>query len=405
MTTMRYDQFNAFLQLGLSPGADEQTIKYAYAQKIKNCNPETDAENWMRLHDAYKLALSALQESSDTQCTDKRIDMPPLKQAPVDDHEDDGSEFDRLFDNLENLAQNAVLQEEQYQREYKAAVRAAKRVQAQKVRKPLEQQVRKLCRRAVRKKLESEDLKSLFLSPDFRSVSEEDWSTELLYPLLQPYVYTKCLTPEARTALSLKICELYQIQHPECPDAFAIMPKLVADTRAQAEKASKKQGRVWGWITYLLLILVVYLPDPYVSDIEYVQSANIYASLTIQECIRSFTGTDGYWRKEGDTIVVSAGDGDRSVHAAFTLDKEKSNASFPFPFYSKPGLWTRQVYVLSFQVGSFSCTGSLDLEDFGSDLSLRKQGIGFVRIPWEPGSGDASREFIHNMGNKGEKAS
>ena len=103
-----------------------------------------------------------------------------------------------------------------------------------------------------------------------KTVSEEDWSTELLYPLLQPYVYTKCLTPEARTALSLKICELYQIQHPECPDAFAIMPKLVADTRAQAEKASKKQGRVWGWITYLLLILIVYLPDPYVSDIEYV---------------------------------------------------------------------------------------------------------------------------------------
>ena len=42
---MRYDQVYAFLQLGLSPGADEQAIKRAYAQKIKNCNPETDAEN------------------------------------------------------------------------------------------------------------------------------------------------------------------------------------------------------------------------------------------------------------------------------------------------------------------------------------------------------------------------
>lgn len=404
---MRYDQVHAFHQLGLSPGADEQAIKRAYAQKIKSCNPETDAENWMRLHNAYKLALSALQENDNTQDTEERIDVPPVKlpPMPVDSHEDDGSEFDSLFDNLENLAQDAALQEEQYQVEYKAAVRAAKSAQAEKVRKPLEQRIHKLCRLTLRRKLESEDLKNLFQSPDFQTASGEAWCVELLYPLLQSGLYERKLTLEAKDALSLQLCELYQMQHPECPDAFALRSKLVADTRAQAEKMFKVQGRVCGWIIYLLLILLVYLPELYVSDIEYAQSASLYASLTMQECIRSFTRTDGYWRKEGDTIVVSAGDGDREIHAVFTLDEDKSNVNFPFPFYSKSGSRTRRVYVLSFQVGSYTCKGRNDLEDFGIDISRQEQGMGFFSIPWEPGSGDAAREFIRNMGMKDRNVS
>lgn len=44
--------------LGMEPTTDERSIKKAYAARVKTCHMEDAPEEWKRLHDAYKEALS-----------------------------------------------------------------------------------------------------------------------------------------------------------------------------------------------------------------------------------------------------------------------------------------------------------------------------------------------------------
>jgi hypothetical protein len=47
----------AFEVLGLAPDANERAIKRAYAAKLKTTRPDTDADGFQRLHEAYRQAL------------------------------------------------------------------------------------------------------------------------------------------------------------------------------------------------------------------------------------------------------------------------------------------------------------------------------------------------------------
>lgn len=123
---MNYDQVLALLHLGLPPGADEQAIKHAYAKRLNDCSPETDAEAWMQLHNAYKIVLSSLTDAKDPPSFDCIVELPPLNSPEhlfAAENEDGKSEFDELFDEMENLAEFARQQEEQRKKNMKQQCR------------------------------------------------------------------------------------------------------------------------------------------------------------------------------------------------------------------------------------------------------------------------------------------
>src|SRR5581483_6645170 len=53
----RGERVNPFAYLGLPRDADERSIKRAYAQRLREVRPDTDAEGFQALHSAYKAAL------------------------------------------------------------------------------------------------------------------------------------------------------------------------------------------------------------------------------------------------------------------------------------------------------------------------------------------------------------
>ena len=55
---------NPFELLGVSPDADERTIKRAYARLLKSVRPDDDPHGFQRLHEAYQRALAACAEAS-----------------------------------------------------------------------------------------------------------------------------------------------------------------------------------------------------------------------------------------------------------------------------------------------------------------------------------------------------
>ena len=115
----------------------------------------------------------------------------------------------------------------------------------------------------------------------------------------------------------------------------------------------------------------LYIPNLFPSDTVLVQRAKISGgTMTVLECIHAFTYSDGVWTASGDTVSVTAGDGDRSIKAVFTLDNTSSNAAFPMAFYSERNGKTKPVYVISFQIGSYECQGMDDLADFITDVSI-----------------------------------
>lgn len=70
-----------FERLGLSPDADEQAVKRAYARLLKEHRPETDPAGFQRLHDAYQQALQWCRERA-TAPAHGAVDVPPVAATP-----------------------------------------------------------------------------------------------------------------------------------------------------------------------------------------------------------------------------------------------------------------------------------------------------------------------------------
>lgn len=52
--------------LGIEPTSDRRVIKKAYAQKVKECHPEENPEEWKQLHNAYEAALKYAKSGGDS---------------------------------------------------------------------------------------------------------------------------------------------------------------------------------------------------------------------------------------------------------------------------------------------------------------------------------------------------
>ena len=109
---MNMAQLAAFRFLGLTSDADEAAVRRAYAQRLKTCSPETDPQAWMRLHSAFKSALSVFElPASDRQgggASPDEFDPEPQSGTEEDT-------FQSLFDNIEQLAGEADEEERQRQ--------------------------------------------------------------------------------------------------------------------------------------------------------------------------------------------------------------------------------------------------------------------------------------------------
>ncbi len=105
---MTYEQIKAFTVLGLPPDAGEMEIKRAYARKLKTCNPETNPEAWMSLHDAYEKALTASKEDrsdlfyDEDEYDDKFTNL--FETSTNEQEQEQESEYDSFFKDIEELS-------------------------------------------------------------------------------------------------------------------------------------------------------------------------------------------------------------------------------------------------------------------------------------------------------------
>ena len=92
---MNYWEARSILPVQENAAAEE--IKKAYAEKVKACNPETDPEGWMRLHEAYKLLLFRTER---TGAVSPKPETPPTEEGRQGADKEDG-EFDGIFEGLD----------------------------------------------------------------------------------------------------------------------------------------------------------------------------------------------------------------------------------------------------------------------------------------------------------------
>ena len=72
--------------LDMEPTKDEDLIVNAYRSKVVTVNPEDDQEGFMRLREAFELAIKFARE--DDVLTDKSQEKPDSEKTDVDRHVD-----------------------------------------------------------------------------------------------------------------------------------------------------------------------------------------------------------------------------------------------------------------------------------------------------------------------------
>jgi hypothetical protein len=69
-----------FTSLGLPEDADEQSIKRAYASRLRTTRPDSDPEGFQRLHAVYQSALAMCRASVPSEAV--ALAMPPVEETP-----------------------------------------------------------------------------------------------------------------------------------------------------------------------------------------------------------------------------------------------------------------------------------------------------------------------------------
>ena len=93
--------WEARLILSIQGNASPEEIKKAYAEKVKTCNPETDPEGWMRLHEAYKLLLSSAESQKNSSPLPPRPETPTTTKKHRGEPDKKSGEYDELFEHLD----------------------------------------------------------------------------------------------------------------------------------------------------------------------------------------------------------------------------------------------------------------------------------------------------------------
>ena len=166
---MNMAQLAAFRFLGLTSDADEAAVRRAYAQRLKTCSPETAPQAWMRLHSAFKTALSVFElPASDRQgggASPDEFDPEPQSGTEEDT-------FQSLFDNIEQLAGEADEEERQRYEAHAQELREAEDRKLQTLCREVKGRVSRLVRRALFKHIEESDLQELFSCRAWRQIRE-----------------------------------------------------------------------------------------------------------------------------------------------------------------------------------------------------------------------------------------
>ena len=93
--------WEARLILSIQGNASPEEIKKAYAEKVKACNPETDPEGWMRLHEAYKLLLSLAESPKKSPPPPSGPETPTTTKKHREEPDKKSGEFNELFEHLD----------------------------------------------------------------------------------------------------------------------------------------------------------------------------------------------------------------------------------------------------------------------------------------------------------------
>lgn len=126
--------------LGIEPTSDRRVIKKAYAQKVKECHPEENPEEWKQLHNAYEAALKYAKSGGNSYHVPVDI--------PVEREENRSIQQDNFYKVQKETKPEKQSRQEQRDRE-------------EREQKKREQEQRELEQRAIEKRKE-EELNNLF---------------------------------------------------------------------------------------------------------------------------------------------------------------------------------------------------------------------------------------------------
>ena len=107
-----------WIELGLSGPSDLETVKHAYARRLKEVHPEEDPEGFQRLHRAYTAArrLAALMERGEP--VPPPPESPPQEELPSQPPPAEPSQSKDIWDFQELLRDDGTEQEPDWQEPY-----------------------------------------------------------------------------------------------------------------------------------------------------------------------------------------------------------------------------------------------------------------------------------------------
>ncbi len=394
---MSFAQWDAFRQLGLRSDADEATVRRAYAQRLKTCSPETDPQGWMRLHSAFKTALSAFDEAASSGqgggASSQSFD-PDLLQG------EEENSYGELFGDIEHLAGEAEEEEERWREAHELELREAQDRKRQALCQEIDQRVNRIVRQSHFRPVKEDALEELLSCRAWRLMREENRA--YLRPELERLRARRGrMTPRA-IGLFDKEDGNRQIVLPDFHTWMSFQSKQNAsDDKKREQKANR---RILLWVLGAIFLFAVLVPSgqggrttsynytyPHftplipsigshvprmspipgalsspapafdrsnpVSEVQNSAVSVLLGDVTLGECIRTFAEEDGVWSSEGERVTVSAGKGEREFFAVFSLDSADSDEAV---VTLHPSNRSEPLYVLSFRICGRNLRGQLN---------------------------------------------
>ena len=211
--------WEARLILSIQGNASPEEIKKAYAEKVRACNPETDPEGWMRLHEAYKLLLSSAEKPEFPSPLPPRPETPTTTKKHRGEPDKKSGEYDELFEHLDER----VGKEEQEKFD--------------RLRPELDRKIKKLLFASKLFPVTKKRLMIFMNSPEYAAASRDAELLPLLYPLFS--AKRNRFTAKAAELMAEEIrCIIQELQLPW-------------EKREKMNEFLKKLEETWGrWLSF-----------------------------------------------------------------------------------------------------------------------------------------------------------